>query len=231
MKIDISTILDTLAPSKESMIKEVDDLRKSFPQKTKIELANLLGDRITRKYTSIGIASSLPSVIPGFGTAAQIAVEAGTISADLALLLRWMANLTYGIALINGKDMEEDFNKEFLKVLGIWCGVIKSVKEVSIKIGIKAASAQFNKHVSGKMLLKINQKVGTTILTKYGTKRGGIAIGKLIPIGVGVLVGGSFNYYTMKAFKRAATKYFFSDDNFIIEIEGEYIDLKRSIII
>ena len=59
----------------------------------------------------------------------------------------------------------------------------------------------------------INRRVGTTIFTKYGTKRGGIALGKLIPFGVGALVGGSFNYYTMNGFKKKAVKYFESDEN------------------
>ena len=51
-------------------------------------------------------------------------------------------------------------------------------------------------------------QVGTTILTKYGTKRGGVAIGKLIPFGVGVVVGGGFSYLTMKKFGDSARKYF-----------------------
>jgi hypothetical protein len=54
--------------------------------------------------------------------------------------------------------------------------------------------------------------VGTTILTKYGAKRGGIAIGKLVPFGAGAIVGGSFNLVTMKTFKKKAIKHFSSPD-------------------
>ncbi len=60
--------------------------------------------------------------------------------------------------------------------------------------------------------MKINRKVGTTIFTKYGAKRGGIAVGRLIPFGVGALVGGGFNLATMKKFKRNAINYFSSDN-------------------
>jgi hypothetical protein len=49
--------------------------------------------------------------------------------------------------------------------------------------------------------------VSTTVLTKYGTKRGGVALGRMIPFGVGVAVGGGFNYLTMKAFKKATIRY------------------------
>lgn len=47
-------------------------------------------------------------------------------------------------------------------------------------------------------------------VTKYGTKRGGIALGRVIPFGVGVVVGGGFNLIIMKGFKRAALKYYSS---------------------
>jgi len=59
--------------------------------------------------------------------------------------------------------------------------------------------------------------VGTTIVTKYGTKRGGIALGRVIPFGVGVVVGGGFNLATMKGFKRASLKYYGSDDVGLVE--------------
>ena len=49
-------------------------------------------------------------------------------------------------------------------------------------------------------------------MTKYGTKRGGIAIGKLVPFGAGVLVGGGFNLATMKGFKATAIKYYRQND-------------------
>ncbi len=175
-------------------------------------------NRIRRKYTSIGVASALPSIIPGVGTAVQVGLEAGAISGDILLLLRWMAAISYGIALIYGKNIRNEFNQEFVKVLGVWCGVIKAAEQVTKRIGTKVAVVQFNKRVSGKILAKINQKVGTTIFTKYGTKRGGIALGKLIPGGVGVIVAGTFNYVTMTKFKKAAIKYY-SGGNFVIDEE------------
>lgn len=206
--MDLLTIVNAVSPSFDSIKTEITELKKSYPNKTKDELADLFGNRLRKKYTSVGLASALPSVIPGFGTAVQIATEVTTISGDLALMLRWMASNCYGIALIYDKDINSEFNQEFVRVLGVWCGVIQSAKVVSTKIATKVAVVQFNKNVSGKVLQKINQRVGTTILTKYGAKRGGIAIGKLIPFGIGALIGGGFNYHTMNQFKKSAIEYF-----------------------
>lgn len=120
-----------------------------------------------------------------------------------------MGAMTTGIGMIYGRDIESSFNQEFVKVLGLWCGVLKSTEETAKRIGTKVAVAQF-KRVPAEIFKKINRKVGATILTKYGAKRGGIAVGKLIPFGVGTLIGGGFNLATMKTFKRNAIKYFSS---------------------
>lgn len=133
-------------------------------------------------------------------------------------MLRLMAKICYGIGVINNKNMEQGFNQDFIYILGIWSGVIMSTKIATEKIGTKVAIAQFNRNVSGQMLQKINKRVGTNLFTKWGAKRGGIALGKLIPFGVGVTVAGSFNFYTMNGFTKAAIKHYEpqQDDNYII---------------
>lgn len=206
--MDLLTIVNAVSPSYNSILTEIAELKRSNPSKSKDELADLYGNRLRKKYTSVGVVSALPGAIPGIGTAVQISTEVASISGDLALMLRWMAANTYGIALIYDKDIQSEFNTEFLKILGLWCGVIQSTKVVTTKIATRVAAAQFNKNVSGKVLQRINQRVGTTILTKYGTKRGGVALGKLIPFGIGAAIGGTFNFYTMNHFKKAAIQYY-----------------------
>ncbi|MEC3874602.1 hypothetical protein [Chryseobacterium salviniae] len=216
-KFDLLTIVNFVAPSLQDIKLEVDELRNSHPKLNNSELSKKYSKKIIRNYTSIGIASALPSVIPGIGTIGQVAIEGTTVTADLTLMLRLMAKICYGIGVINNKDMEQGFNQDFIYILGIWSGVILSAKVATEKIGTKVAIVQFNRNVSGQMLQKINRRVGTTILTKWGTKRGGIALGKLIPFGVGATVGGGFNYYTMSGFSNAAIKHYES------EHDNEYI--------
>lgn len=211
----IVTLTQKLTPPYEEIKRDVNDFKKAHPSMTAQELADAYGNKICWKYTSVGIASALPGAIPRLGTATQIAIEGGSISADLALMLRWMGSMTCGIGYIYGRDMSTNFNQDYVKVLGLWCGVLTSAKEATKRVGTKVAVAQF-KRVPGKIFTKINQKVGTTVITKYGTKRGGIAVGRLIPFGVGCIVGGSFNNYTMKTFKKKATVFFASDNDTIL---------------
>lgn len=215
--------VNAAAPKFSSIETEIRELRRSYPNLSKKELADKYGNRLRSKYTNVGVVTALPGAIPGIGTKIQIAVEVGSISADLALMLRWMAAMCYGIALIYEKDISSEFNQEFIKVLGVWCKVITIAKEATSKIATRIAVVQFNKRVSSKILQRINQRVGTTIITKYGTKRGGVALGRLIPFGVGAAVGGTFNFVAMNAFKKAALKYYQSTDNEFIYVDFEEV--------
>ncbi len=214
----ILKLVNTVAPPFEETRKDIADFKKANRGLSAKQLANAYGDSICWKYASVGAASALPGVIPGLGTATQIAVEGASISADLAIMLRWMASMTCGVGLICGRDIESSFNQEFVKTLGLWCGVLTPAKEATLRIASKVAVARF-KSVPGKVFQKINQRVGTTILTKYGTKRGGIAVGRLIPFGIGALVGGGFNLATMKGFKVAAIRHFRMKDDTVLVME------------
>ncbi|HPQ72194.1 MAG TPA: hypothetical protein PKW95_23940 [bacterium] len=204
------SLTETVKPDESKIAAALDDYRKAHPTWSKDELAEKWADRVCWLYASEGAVSALPGAIPGLGTGVQIAVEAGAISADLVYMIRCMAGMVGGVAMVYERDIRSYFNDEFIKVLGMWCGVLLPVGEATVRIASKVAIAQF-KRVPGEVFKKINRRVGTTILTKYGTKRGGIAVGRLIPFGVGAIVGGGFNLATMKGFKVASMKYFKSE--------------------
>lgn len=198
------SVVRAVSPTFETINSEIYELRKNNPNLNNHKLADKYCSSIINKYTSIGIASALPSVIPGLGTAVQIGTEVATVSADLAMMLRYMSAITYGVAKIYERENINEFDNEFIFTLGLWCGAIQAARGGTIKLGTKVALSAFNKKVPAEIFRKINQKVGTTILTKWGSKRGGIALGKLIPFGVGAAVSGGFNYTTMQSFKKAA---------------------------
>lgn len=208
--------IDTLQPNHEDVARHIADLRSAHPKLTTHALAEKWADKICWRYASEGAATALPGAIPGLGTATQVGIEAGAISADLAYMLRCMAGITIGIGQIYERDTKASFNQDFVRVLGVWCGVLSLGKEATVRVASKVAIAQFKK-VPAEIFKRINRKVGTTIVTKYGTKRGGIAVGRLIPFGVGAVVGGGFNLATMKGFKSATIRYYKTDDAVLYE--------------
>ena len=216
MEFNLATIIQSVAPSNEHISQEIEELKVLNSKLSSDQLALQWGKRIRNNYTSVGVATALPSTIPGIGTAAQIAIEAGTITGDLALMLRWMGKLCMGISIIYGNNPEKSINQDLINILGIWCGVIDAAKNATTRVGTKVAVAQFNKRISGKTLAKVNQRVGTTVITKYGTKRGGIALGKLVPFGVGAVIAGGFNYFTFNEFMKSAIDYYKNDNDYVL---------------
>ena len=203
----IVEVVTTVKPNIVSIKRDVSDFKRRMPSASRSELANAYGNQICWKFASVGVVGALPGVVPGLGLAAGITVGTATLGAEFTLMLRWMGAMAFGIGYIYNRDVESNFNREFVGVLGLWCNVLVPAGTTIRKVGRKIALAQI-KRMSAKPLQKINQRVGVTILTKFGTRRGGVALGKLIPLGVGAVIGGGFNLATMQAFKTAAINHF-----------------------
>ena len=91
------------------------------------------------------------------------------------------------------------------------------LKQAGIKFGVKFANGLIKK-IPGKVLTKINQKVGFRFITKFGTK-GIVNLGKLLP-GVGAVVGGGLDLVETKVIADRAYKWFLKGD-FSVKGEGE----------
>lgn len=213
--MDLHSLIQKVMPSFAAIEQEVAQLRHENPHLEPTALAALYLKRTRRKYTSVGVATTLPGIIPGLGTAAQLAIEAGAISADVLFMLRWMASLCYGTALIYNRDSKDGFEDEFTVVLGIWAGVVELARAGAAK-GERISINHFDKHVTDRIRNRMNQKIGRKLVTKYGSKRGGVALGTLIPFGIGAVVGGTFNYFTIDRFGKAAIDYFGNDKNYVV---------------
>ena len=57
-------------------------------------------------------------------------------------------------------------------------------------------------------LRAINAAAGRTVVTKYSTKRGVVALGRALPIGIGSVIGGGTNYGSTRLLGRQADKFF-----------------------
>lgn len=215
--MDFNALIQKVMPAFADVRADIERLKQANPGVYGHKLAKIYRAQIRRKYTSVGVVSALPGVIPGLGTVTQVVIEAGAISADVLLMLRWMAALCYGTGLIYGQDTEEDFDDRFTVVLGLWSGVVVPEKAL-VNVGERITVKHFDQHITDRIRNRMNQKIGRKLVTKYGSKRGGVALGTLIPFGVGAAVGGTFNYVTMSRFGKAAEQYF-RDENINYSVE------------
>lgn len=195
-------------PDPDDIERDVASIRAASSGNAK-ELSRKVVRHTTQRMTGIGTVAALPGVVPGFGTLAQVVVSGSTLTGETWLLLRNLSAMQLTVAGLHSHDVRHpDRLDELVVVWALQTGAILPATEVGKRLGTKVAIKQFNQHVGGQVFRRINQKVGTTVVTKWGAKRGGLAVGRLIPFGVGAAVGGGVNYLTARSFGAALTRYY-----------------------
>jgi hypothetical protein len=138
-----------------------------------------------------------------------LAIEGGTIAADLGYMLRCMGDIVMGVGQLFGHDIEAPFNEEFVRVLGLWCGAASLGKEAATRVGTKVAMAQA-KRLPAEVLKRLPRRVAKDFVARVGATRASVTIGRLVPFGIGAVIGGGFNYATMRSFKNSTIQYYVS---------------------
>ena len=152
--------------------------------------------------TSLGGIITLPISIPA---------NIGTV---LYVQMRMIACLAY----MGGYDTESDQVQTLVYACLAGISVDQIVKQVGIKLGVKLANSMVKK-IPKTVLVKINQKVGFRLFTKFGTK-GLINIGKAIPV-IGGVIGGGFDFVETKVIADRAYKMFILGDFSTPEKKGK----------
>ena len=196
-------------PPPEKISHLVKSFRSKYVGSSAEELAKTMVSATTWKLTGAGVVASLPGAVPGLGTATQVGLSAASLTGETWLMLRNLTAMQLVVAGLYDHDPRDSCRKdELLLVWGLTTGAVVPVKEAVKRVGTKVAVKAFNRHMSGKLLQRLNRKLGATVLTKWGTKRGGVALGRLVPFGIGAFVGGGINYVATRAFGRACLRFY-----------------------
>ena len=183
-----------VSPSVEEM---ANDYLKKY--KTKEEACKaMIRNQITKCATS--------GFITGFGGFITMPVTLpANISSVIYVQMRMIACTSY----MAGFDLDSDQTQTLVYACLAGVAVNNVIKQAGIKFGVKFANGLIKK-IPGKVLIKINQKVGFRFVTKFGTK-GIINLGKLIP-GVGAVIGGGLDLVETKIIAERSYKWFFEHD-------------------
>ncbi|MCE5041613.1 EcsC family protein [Mammaliicoccus sciuri] len=134
------------------------------------------------------------------------------LPANITSVVYVQMRMIAAIAHIRGYDLKDDEVKTlvYLCLTGQTAGDI--LKDVGVKFAQNVGKAQI-KRIPGSVLVKINQKIGFRLVTKFGEK-GLINLGKMVPV-LGGAVGASFDVVTTRAIAEIAKKTFepFDQDN------------------
>lgn len=144
--------------------------------------------------------------LTGFGGFITLPV---TIPANVGSVIYVQMRMIACTAYMAGYDLNSDQTQTFIYACLAGVSLNGLIKPAAIKVGTKLAKTGIQK-IPGKVLTKINQKVGFRLITKFGEK-GVINLGKLLPV-VGSFVGGLMDLAETKTISKRAYKWFMKGD-------------------
>lgn len=145
-------------------------------------------------------------VLTGFGGLVTLPVS---IPANMSSVLYVQMRMIACTAYMAGLDVYSDQVQTLIYACLAGVSVNGVFKKFGIKLGEKVANDLIKK-IPGQALVKINQKVGFRLVTKFGQK-GLLNLGKMIP-GIGAVINGSFDFAETKIIGNRAYNLFFKGD-------------------
>lgn len=213
---DINKLLNSLYEQSKKGITNVippvdkmaEDYLKKYP--TKEKAAKVMLNMQIAKCTTSGF-------LTGFGGLITMPI---TVPANISSVLFVQMRMIACTARMAGYDLDDDQVQAFVYMCLAGISANQIVKKFGVEFGKKLA-LQGVKKIPGKVLTKINQRVGFRLLTKFGEK-GLINIGKMLPV-VGAVVGGGFDLVETKIIADRAYKFFIEND-FSAGDKDDFID-------
>jgi hypothetical protein len=169
-----------------------------------------------RELTSVGAATGAVAAAPGLGTTAA----ASALIADLGWFAMRATDLIMTVGAIHGhtESTVEERRAWVLAVLafgeeaaGQFTALVREI-DASLAVGeqitARAAGLVGGDAATLDALRRINSSLASQVLKKYGTRRSILAVGKLLPFGIGAVVGGGANYAFVRVVGRQADRFF-----------------------
>lgn len=214
---DINKILSAIYEKTKSGIpfvsKPVDQIAQEYLEKYRDK------ETACKKMLTAQIAKCATSgFVTGFGGLITMPVM---IPANLSSVLYVQMRMIACAASMGGYDLDDDEVQTFVYACLAGVSVNQVVKKFGVKFGEKLALEGVKK-IPGKVLIKINQRIGFRLFTKFGEK-GLINIGKMIPV-VGAVINGGLDLAETKMIADRAYKMFIKNDFTVgkpLEVDAE----------
>lgn len=184
--------------------KYVASLRRKHPDLDDDALVRHIESRFVHSMTATGAGVGGAAALPGVGTVAAVVLTAG----DGAAFAEAVAFLTLATAEIRGVDMR-DPDKRRVITLGILGGE-KGAEVISKALGKQGA--QWSSVLSGVapdfVINAVSRQVRRWIRRKVVARLGGVWAGRLIPFGIGAVIGGVGNRALARSVVQASREIF-----------------------
>jgi hypothetical protein len=188
--MSITDVMDkALLIQQPPVARHVQRLKRSRPGCTPAEILRALEKEYLATVASSGAAVGGAAIAPGVGTGVSLALSAGeTVTSLNATVLYILAvSEVHGVAV-----HEVERRRTLLLAILLGDSGTKFVQSATKRTGQHWAK-QLIKGIPMSQINQINRVLGPRFITKYGTKQGVLVLGRALPFGFGVVIGGVGN--------------------------------------
>jgi hypothetical protein len=208
----------------------VRSLRRKHPEATPEELIAIIRRHYLTLTTSGGAAVGATAAVPGLGTTAAL----GVASAETAGFLEGTALFAQAISEIHGLPVA-DAKRANALVLGLMLG--KDGKNLVQRFskqngGVESMfgswGATVTKQLPGPLVDLLVRKLRKTFIRKFAARAGGSFVGRLLPFGIGAVIGAVVNAQMARKVAAESKEAFGAAPTiFPIETDPEYVAPKK----
>jgi hypothetical protein len=197
---------------------------EQLPGTIRPEKIDALTRSFSRELGTAGAAAGAVAVAPAFGTGASLL----TAITELGWFTARAGDLVLTIAAAHGRtDPTVEERRAWVLAVLIYGssardGFSRAVGEVS-RGGTPAA----NQRLPIASLQLANRLMSRSLLQRYGTRRGLIALGRALPVGIGAVIGGGANYRAIRTLARDADTFFARLPYSAIDVDSSDITGRR----
>lgn len=174
---------------------------------SELEMSEAIADKIISRYSkmagAVGGSTGLVGLVPGLGTA--VAATGGAI-ADAAASMKLQVDMCMCMAAAYGHDLNSEDARHLAFLVAAGGALEKAGEKAAVQIASKAGVKMLRQYLRGAVLQAIKEmfkKLGIVFTRK--------ALEKALPFGVGVVIGGSFNYALTRYVGKTAKEFFTID--------------------
>ncbi|MET9028318.1 hypothetical protein ABZW96_22240 [Nocardia sp. NPDC004168] len=185
-----------------AVAKYVDRIRRSHPGESPAQIVDRLEKQYLLAVTGSGSAVGATAAFPGVGTVAAIAA----VSAETTFFMEASAVFTLAVASVHGITPEDQEQRRAL-VLAVVLGESgMQIVQKSVGTSAKNWGSAFANRIPG--LSSMNDSLLKRFIIRFITKRAALMAGKVLPAGIGAVIGGAGNRALGKATITNARKAF-----------------------
>lgn len=190
----ISKLLSVQRPIVLAYVRSV---RRRHPHATPAQMADILADHYKNLVTGGGAATGATAVIPGLGTGAALGVAA----IETGAFLEGSALYAQSIAELHNLPVEDPARANAL-IMGLMLG--NDGKDMVKKVAAQAQGedvprrdaawgAMITKQIPTQMVDMLTKQMRKAMFKRYARRSAGSLIGRILPFGIGAVVGAAVN--------------------------------------